>query len=120
MLAGRVLADSFERVTIIERDRFPFGPVSRKGVPQARHLHALLPRGRRIIEELFPGLSGQLVAAGARVTDMANDVAWRTPAGWGVRFPSDVTLIPCSRDLLEWNVRRRVSALPGVSFLEEC
>jgi 2-polyprenyl-6-methoxyphenol hydroxylase-like FAD-dependent oxidoreductase len=120
LLAARVLADFFERVTIIERDQFPFGPVPRKGVPQAQHLHALLPRGRVILEELFPGLSEQLIAAGATVTDMANDVAWRTPAGWGARFRSGVTLIPCSRDLLEWTVRRRVSALPRVSFLEEC
>ena len=54
MLAARVLADHFERVTIVERDRFPEGPVPCKGVPQARHVHALLKRGRITLERLFP------------------------------------------------------------------
>ncbi len=54
LLAGRVLADHFERVTIVERYRFPEGPVPRKGVPQARHVHALLKRGRITVERLSP------------------------------------------------------------------
>ena len=33
MLAARVLSDHFERVTIVERDRFPEQPAPRKGVP---------------------------------------------------------------------------------------
>ena len=36
LTTARVLADHFERVTIIERDRLPDGPDYRKGVPQAR------------------------------------------------------------------------------------
>src|ERR1043166_1416525 len=36
LLAARSLCDHFERVTIVERDRFSQGPVPRKGVPQAR------------------------------------------------------------------------------------
>lgn len=46
LLAGRVLADHFEGVTIIERDGLPTGVQARKGVPQGRHAHALLKRGR--------------------------------------------------------------------------
>ena len=42
MLAARVLSDHFDQVTIIERDRFPDEPISRPGLPQARHLHVLL------------------------------------------------------------------------------
>lgn len=42
LVAARVLADHFARVTVIERDRFPEKPEFRKGVPQSRHLHALL------------------------------------------------------------------------------
>jgi 2-polyprenyl-6-methoxyphenol hydroxylase-like FAD-dependent oxidoreductase len=120
LLAGRVLADHFERVTIVERDRFPEGPAPRKGVPQARHLHALLARGQVTLEKLFPGFRDELVAAGALVLDMADDVAWLTPAGWGVRFPSDLLMLACSRDLLDWGVRRRMAALSNVRFIEEC
>ena len=46
LVTARVLADHFARVTIVERDRFPDQPEFRKGVPQSRHLHALLERGR--------------------------------------------------------------------------
>ena len=43
LVAARVLADHYARVTIIERDRLPAeGP--RKGVPQGRHVHGLLAR----------------------------------------------------------------------------
>ena len=50
MLAARVLAASFSRVTIVERDVYPRGPQSRRGVPQACHLHVLLMRGLAILK----------------------------------------------------------------------
>ena len=37
----------------------------RRGVPQGRHAHLLLPRGTQILDELFPGLLDDLVAGGA-------------------------------------------------------
>src|ERR1700760_3102239 len=97
MLGGRGGADIFERVTILERDVLPEGPQLRAGVPQARHLHALLPRGRRILEKNFPGITSELEAAGAEVLDIANDVAWLTPQGWGVRFSSEFEGIASTR-----------------------
>jgi flavin-dependent dehydrogenase len=45
MLAARVLSDYFDRVTLLERDRFPETPAGRKGLPQGRHAHGLLERG---------------------------------------------------------------------------
>jgi flavin-dependent dehydrogenase len=65
LLAARALADHFARVTILDRDTFPDAPAPRKGVPQARHVHALLLRGQAILERLFPGLQRDLAAAGA-------------------------------------------------------
>mgnify|MGYP001800346652 CR=1 FL=1 len=60
LLTARVLTDYFERVTVLERDRFPIdAPAPRKGVPQCTQLHILLTRGRQIIEELFPGLEAE-------------------------------------------------------------
>ena len=120
LMAARVLSDHFERVTVVERDRFPAEPAPRKGVPQSRHVHALLKRGRVTLERLFPGIQEELVAAGAPSLDMAADIAWLTPAGWGIRFPSDLTFIPSSRELLEWSVRRRLAAFANVCFLEGC
>src|SRR3989440_1361173 len=65
LLAARVLSDHFEQITIIERDRLPQEIVSRKGVPQAQHVHALLAKGAAILTELFPGLFETLTQNGA-------------------------------------------------------
>lgn len=118
LLAAQVLSERFERVTIVERDRFPENPGFRKGVPQSRHLHAFMIRGRMISDRLFPGLSGELEEAGAVPMDSADDFEWLTPAGFAPRFPSGLPLLMSSRDLLEWTVRRRVAALPRVRFLQ--
>lgn len=37
LLSARVLADAYQRVTIVERDPLPTGESDRKGVPQGRH-----------------------------------------------------------------------------------
>jgi hypothetical protein len=86
LLAGRVLADHFGRVTIVKRDRFPEGPGFRKGVPQSRHVHVLMTRGREIVERLFPGLEGGLLGAGAQLIDSAEDFEFLTPAGFTPGF----------------------------------
>src|ERR1700694_5040923 len=69
LLAARVLADFFRTVTVIERDELPDDPVNRRGVPQGRHVHALLARGAQILDEFFPGLLDELVDDGAPVWD---------------------------------------------------
>lgn len=66
LLAARVLAESYMRVTVVERDQLPAAAGHRRGVPQGRHVHALTPRERELVEELFEGFSVELVAAGAR------------------------------------------------------
>jgi 2-polyprenyl-6-methoxyphenol hydroxylase-like FAD-dependent oxidoreductase len=65
LLAARILSDYYEQVTLIERDLLPVSPEPRKGVPQARHAHAVLAKGQEILELLFPGLTQQLVSQGA-------------------------------------------------------
>ncbi len=120
MLAARVLADHFDRVTLVERDHFPEEPVFRKGVPQARHAHILLVRGRMILERLFPGLRDELLAAGAPIVDFSADFKLLSPTGWGPRFRSPFTTFSCSRELLDWSVRRQLAADGRVGFREEC
>jgi 2-polyprenyl-6-methoxyphenol hydroxylase-like FAD-dependent oxidoreductase len=60
LLAARALADHFERVTLLERDTFPPLGENRKGVPQGKHTHVLLERGRDTMEEFLPGLTADL------------------------------------------------------------
>ena len=109
LLAARVLSDHFDHVTLIERDVYPETAETRKGIPQANHVHGLLLRGRQILEELFPGLQDEMIAAGAPLVDMANEIAWFTRAGWGIRFPSDLKVLAFTRPLLDLHVRRRLS-----------
>ncbi len=118
LLAARLLADHFDLVTVLERDEWVDAPLRRAGVPQAAHQHVLLLRGLQIAERLFPGVRDELIAHGAPVVDMAADMAWLTPAGWGVRFPSDLKMLTCSRELLEWTLRRRLLALPNVRAID--
>ena len=114
MLAARVLSDHFDDVTLLERDDFPETPASRKGLPQGRHVHVLLAGGRRVMEGLLPGLTDDLIRAGADPMDATQDVEWMGPYGSYVRFPGDLLLLACSRDLIDSVVRGRVAALPNV------
>ena len=118
LFAARVLADHFERVTIVDRDHFPKGPEFRKGVPQSRHLHAFLARGRQLAERLFPGIEEDLTSSGAIPVDTAEDALWLTPAGLAPRYRSEISVLTSTRNLLEWTVRNRVASLPRVRFLE--
>lgn len=119
MWAARVLADHFEQVTVLERDRLPAQPGPRKGVPQARHTHVLLTQGQRLLERLFPGIDEDLAADGAPEIHWSRDASAFGRAGWSPRFDSDLRSRACSRDLLEWRIRRRLSALANVSFEQE-
>jgi 2-polyprenyl-6-methoxyphenol hydroxylase-like FAD-dependent oxidoreductase len=65
LLAARSLSEFFDEVTVVERDSLPDTAAARRGVPQGRHIHALLTRGAQVIEELFPGILDELVLDGA-------------------------------------------------------
>jgi 2-polyprenyl-6-methoxyphenol hydroxylase-like FAD-dependent oxidoreductase len=119
LLAARILADHFELVTIIERDKFSEKSLPRKGIPQAHHFHSLLQQGQIVLEQIFPGLRDEMLAAGAVLGDLAADIAWLNPAGWAVRFPSNLSLIAFSRSLLDCKIRHRLAAFTKIQFLEE-
>jgi 2-polyprenyl-6-methoxyphenol hydroxylase-like FAD-dependent oxidoreductase len=114
LLAARVLADHFICVTVLERDILPDAPAARRGIPQARHAHALLGRGREALEELFAGLTQQLVAAGA----LQGGGRFFTGGGYLSRITSGPAGLFVSRELLEHTVRERVRALSNVRILD--
>jgi 2-polyprenyl-6-methoxyphenol hydroxylase-like FAD-dependent oxidoreductase len=115
LLATRVLADHFERVTLIERDVLPSNSEPRKGVPQGRHAHVLLVRGQGIMESFFPGLTEELCAAGA-VRVGVPELAWLHAGHWRVRYHSELSFLAMSRPLLEITIAKRVRALPNVTI----
>ncbi len=117
LLAARVLSERFEQVVVIERDELGDAPAWRKGVPQGRHVHALMPAGARRLERWFPGLRDELVASGALLGDWG-EVSWHQAGGYRKEFRSGIEMIMASRPLIEHHVRRRVLALPHVSLRE--
>jgi 2-polyprenyl-6-methoxyphenol hydroxylase-like FAD-dependent oxidoreductase len=91
-------------------------------VPQGGHLHALTARGREVLEGLFPGLTGELVARGAPLSDMRTRGRWFVRGGYYHRQPSagGQESLMVSRALLEETVRVRVLGLPNVGAVERC
>ncbi|HEV7450294.1 MAG TPA: FAD-binding monooxygenase [Pseudonocardiaceae bacterium] len=118
LLAARVLTDAYRKVTIIDRDAMPEIGAHRRGVPQGRHLHGLHPRGRAVLEELFPGFTAHAVQAGAQEGDVLGHCRWLL-SGYRLR-QAEIGLpgLIASRPFLEGQVRARVRALPSVTFIE--
>ncbi|MFC5187214.1 NAD(P)/FAD-dependent oxidoreductase [Actinomadura harenae] len=117
LLAARVLAECFTRVLVLERDVLPNGPEFRPGVPQARHIHAMLARGTHIYEGLYPGLCDELQGAGASLIDCGQSRVL-FPHGWAASQPSGIPLLLVSRLLLETRVRQRTAALDNVEICD--
>jgi 2-polyprenyl-6-methoxyphenol hydroxylase-like FAD-dependent oxidoreductase len=118
LISAGVLARHFERVTLVERDRFEQGPKQRKGIPQGQHTHGLLTRGMDVLSNLFPGFHEDLKAAGSVYLDMTGDHAGYMAGLWRPRIHSGVGFHAQSRPLLEYLVRERIRALPNVRILE--
>ncbi|MFE7425212.1 FAD-dependent oxidoreductase [Streptomyces sp. NPDC057545] len=118
ILAARVLAEFYSDVVVIDRDKVVGVHEPRRGTPHARHAHGLHARGQLILEELFPGFTEDLAAAGVPVGDLG-EMRWffnarrLRPARTGLK-----SLTP-PRPYLEGCVRERVGALPNVVFREE-
>lgn len=120
LLAARALADTFTHVTVIDRDTLPDKPENRRGVPQGKHLHGLLARGLTILDDLFPGFEEEMVSAGAIQADIQADIHWYLDGHLLKPDPSGLIGISVTRPLLEFKVRQRVAALPGVEIIDNC
>src|SRR5262245_22274307 len=101
LMAARALSDHFERVTIIERDTLPTEPENRRGVPQGRHTHGLLAGGRIEMERVFPGITQEMVDAGAHSGDIVRSFRWFFEGGCLAQVESGYQALAASRPLLE-------------------
>jgi 2-polyprenyl-6-methoxyphenol hydroxylase-like FAD-dependent oxidoreductase len=118
LLVARVLAEYYEQVLVVERDVLPAQPQPRAGTPQSHHLHRLLPRGKMILERLFPDIIDDLLELGAFPFANTKGLLIAKDGNSAFILPG----LPnkdaaCSRALLEWVIRQRVQALPSVRFL---
>ncbi|MFE5597240.1 NAD(P)/FAD-dependent oxidoreductase [Streptomyces sp. NPDC056549] len=118
LLAARVLAEHAEKVTVVERDRYPEGPDARPGVPQGRHLHVLITGGQQALDELLPGFMKELGELGAPKVGAPEDMVQWQNGRWFRRTSATAHFSTGSRPQLEWLVRRRVLADPRIDVVE--
>ena len=115
LFAANVLADHFERVTVVERDD---GSKDRwrPGVPQSRHVHVLLLRGVQILRRRFPGLEEDLLALGTPPLNWLKDTAALVAGGWLPRSDLNLLGFSVSRNLLEHQVREHLRRRANIRF----
>src|SRR5712691_3492271 len=116
LLAARALADHANRVVVVERDPAEAGDGARPGVPQAQHVHTLLPGGLGWMERWLPGLTKEMQHGGAALADsyhVASYLDGRPQVQTG-----DHNLLFASRPFMEARIRERVLGLPGISVLQ--
>ena len=117
LTAARALAPYFEHVVVIERDRLPTDPSTRHGVPQAKHVHALLAGGQRALAELFSKFESDLTSAGAVPVRVGFDIRMERP-GYDPFPKRDLGFdsYALSRALIEFLTRARLDAHVNVEI----
>lgn len=116
LLAARVLAEHFEKVTVVEKDACPADGTARAGVPQGRHTHILLPAGAEVLERLFPGRLAELVRDGANKFDYGRS-RFYVGGVWLPRVATKLDSFAQTRPFLEEHLRRWVVELPNVDLV---
>jgi 2-polyprenyl-6-methoxyphenol hydroxylase-like FAD-dependent oxidoreductase len=121
LAAAGALADYFEYVIVLERDRLLSEVAHRAGTPQARHVHVLLAGGQRAFESLFPGVTEELANAGAVPMRMAVDTRSEL-AGYDPFPQRDLGWdnYSMSRSLAEYVVRKKLAKRANVELRQHC
>jgi 2-polyprenyl-6-methoxyphenol hydroxylase-like FAD-dependent oxidoreductase len=118
LLAARVLADAYNRVTVVERDELSTSAEPRRGVPQGRHIHGLIARGQQALDEIFPGFTDEMTARGVPTMDQLRDARLYFSGHRFAQATTGVVVLSASRPCLEAHIRARVRALPQVTFAD--
>jgi 2-polyprenyl-6-methoxyphenol hydroxylase-like FAD-dependent oxidoreductase len=120
LFAASSLAKYCNEVLLVDRDVLTGVREARRGAPQARHINGLLARGLLAMEELYPGITVELIRREqAPLTDLAGTVRWYFN---GLRLRQSRAGLACvgvRRPVMEALVRERAAALPNVKFVEE-
>jgi flavin-dependent dehydrogenase len=114
--AAAALARTYDRVTVLERDEDPGGPLARRGVPQSNQPHLLFSRGRKVLESLMPGIAEGLASDGVTQHDMGSELRWYQHGSWKISFRADIPIWFQTRPLLEEHMRRRVRERANVEL----
>ena len=120
--AAMMLAGDGHEVTVLERDPAPppapetaWDHWDRRGVNQFRMLHYFLARFRMVADAELPGLTADLVAAGALRSNPLDGIPSEMSGGWregDERFE----LVSARRPVAEAVVAARAEATPGLTI----
>lgn len=117
LFAARVLAEAYDEVVIVDRDELVGQEGPRRGRPQGRHINAMHVRGRVAMEELYPGITDELIADGCPSGDFAGDCRWYFHGRPLKRADIGYLAVPATAPLMERHIRERTQLLPNVSFV---
>ncbi|MEV4118625.1 FAD-binding monooxygenase [Micromonospora sp. NPDC049645] len=118
LLAANVLAEVYPEVLVVDRDELAGVAAYRKGVPHGRHAHGLVARGQQILEKQFPGLTADMEAAGVRPGDFSGAIRWYFNGMPLRQAVTGLLSVPCTRPVIEHQVRNRVEKVSNIRFLE--
>ncbi|WP_198030118.1 FAD-dependent monooxygenase [Bradyrhizobium sp. Tv2a-2] len=121
LAAAGAIADHFENVLVLERDRLTNQAMPRSGAPQSRQLHVLVQGGQRALTDLFPHFEQDLLNAGAVPLRMPGELRFEIPRLGS--FPSrdfGWLLYGASRPLVELITRRQAARLANLSIRSQC
>ncbi|QHA07627.1 hypothetical protein GQF42_33820 [Streptomyces broussonetiae] len=115
LLTAGVLTKFYRRVTVVDQDPAP--SQYRRGVPQGRHAHNLLPAGARVVDEIFPGLVDEMSADGAVLADVLSDYRFHLGGKELPRVPVGAHAVHATRPFYERHLRRRLVAQGGLRMV---
>ncbi|MFJ6195007.1 FAD-dependent oxidoreductase [Micromonospora sp. NPDC092111] len=117
LLAANVLAEVYPEVLVVDRDELAGVAGYRKGVPHGRHAHGLVARGQQILEKQFPGLTADMEAAGVQAGDFSGAIRWYFNGMQLRQAKTGLLSVPCTRPVVEHQVRNRVGKVSNIRFL---
>lgn len=117
LVTAGALTEFYRRVTVVDRDPVPAPGEYRRGVPQGRHAHNLLPGGARTIEEIFPGILGEMAAAGAVLADMLVGYRFHFAGKEVPQVPIGEKGVQATLPFYEHHLRRRLLRRDGARLV---
>jgi 2-polyprenyl-6-methoxyphenol hydroxylase-like FAD-dependent oxidoreductase len=119
LFAARVLSDAYDEVLIVDRDKLVGVKGVRRFCPQSHQANGLLARGVQVMEELFPGITEEMVDYGVPTGDLSGSCRWYARGNRLKQQHAGLTTLGVVRPLFEWFIRERVQQIGNVRFVEE-
>ena len=117
LVTAGALSEFYARVTVVERDPAPVRGEFRRGAPQGRHAHNLLPGGARATAEIFPGILAEMAANGAVLADVLVGYRFHLAGKELPQVPIGAEAVQATQPFYEHHLRWRLLGRDGVRLL---